>query len=184
MAPLRVSMREVLIGVEQSALQMLPASVRLAFEPPAEDMHIETDPEQLIAVVVQLVANAREAMPDGGTIRVRLRAESVMAGQPLPDGTLLAAGTYAAIEITDSGPGIPPETVGRVTDPFFTTKPTGLGSGMGLAIAVGFARQSGGGLRIRSTPTGTSVTLLVPLLAESRLRRRSRPSSATPVGSA
>lgn len=164
MTPTRVSVLDVFDSTENSARQFLPAAISLTMVRPQTDLFTETDAGQLAAVLVQLMANARDAMPNGGTIRVEAEPLSEGHGTLLPDGSFLAPGPYVAIAVADTGHGIPRELIGRITDPFFTTKPVGMGSGMGLAVAAGFARQSGGGLRICSSDKGTTVTLLLPEL--------------------
>jgi signal transduction histidine kinase len=76
---------------------------------------------------------------------------------------LLGAGDFVEFLVADTGSGIPPEILNRVTDPFFTTKAFGKGSGLGLSMVAGFAAQSGGGLEIQSSDNGTVVSLLLPV---------------------
>src|SRR5204863_4122481 len=104
------------------------------------------DSAQLELALVNLIINARDAMPDGGTISVAARDSSVGAENPLG----LPAGDYVVIAVRDSGTGIPPELIEQVTEPFFTTKDVGKGTGLGLSMVYGFARQSGGALDISS----------------------------------
>ena len=120
------------------------------------------DANQLENALLNLALNARDAMPDGGTLtlttgRVRIDSE--------PD---LEPGDYVQLAIADTGDGMPPDVLARATEPFFTTKPTGKGTGLGLAQVYGIARQSGGTLRIESVPgQGTTVRLLLPEAHES-----------------
>jgi CheY-like chemotaxis protein len=107
---------------------------------------------------MNLVFNARDAMPSGGTIAVF--AEN-RPDTPASDD--LAAGDYVALSVTDTGSGIEPELLAKVIEPFFTTKAIGKGTGLGLSTVYGFARQSGGTLRIESTVgQGTSMQLWLP----------------------
>jgi signal transduction histidine kinase/CheY-like chemotaxis protein len=123
----------------------------------AEDLWVvEVDPGELELVILNLAVNARDAMPAGGTIEIR--TENLPA---LADGEL--QGDYVALCISDSGTGMTPEVQARVFEPFFTTKDVGKGSGLGLAQAYGFARQSGGTVRIVSElGRGTTVRLVLP----------------------
>ena len=120
------------------------------------------DKGQLQTVLVNLAANARDAMPRGGTLTVAAEAESVEPGRP-PLQPGLNPGRYVRLAVSDTGEGMPAEVLARASEPFFTTKGVGKGTGLGLAMARGFAEQSGGALAIRSMPgAGTTVTLWLP----------------------
>jgi two-component system cell cycle sensor histidine kinase/response regulator CckA len=99
-------------------------------------------------VVLNLCVNARDAMPDGGTITLRVRRRR--AGAPLDDGTIGPPADWASLEVEDTGTGIPPEIRARIFEPFFTTKAEGKGTGLGLATVYGIVRQSGGFLDLDS----------------------------------
>ncbi len=118
------------------------------------------DRGQLETALVNLATNARDAMPGGGTLTLSASAEAV-EGEENPDG--LVPGTYIRLTAADEGTGMDAATLARVTEPFFTTKPSGKGTGLGLAMARGFAEQSGGALTIASEPgRGTTVALWLP----------------------
>lgn len=124
------------------------------------------DRGQLETVIVNLATNARDAMPNGGTLTFSADAELVSAGLPHPGG--LAAGGYLRLVVADTGSGMDASVLARVTEPFFTTKEPGKGTGLGLAMAKGFAEQSGGSLSIDSVVgKGTRVILWLPV-ADSR----------------
>ena len=116
----------------------------------------------LDGAIMNLAVNARDAMPDGGTIVIQIRPERIGArGGAVPAN--LPPGLYARISVTDSGQGMPPAVLARAGEPFFTTKPPGRGTGLGLASVRGFAVSVGGGFQIYSTPgAGTAVTLWLP----------------------
>ena len=117
------------------------------------------DPNQLESALLNLAVNARDAMPDGGAITVSTANVAVDDGL-VPD---LPSGDYVAVDVTDRGTGMDPETAARAFDPFFTTKPLGQGTGLGLSQVYGFARQSGGAATLRSMPgRGTTVRILLP----------------------
>jgi signal transduction histidine kinase/two-component SAPR family response regulator len=120
---------------------------------------VYADEGQLELALMNLIINARDAMPDGGAITVSAENSDV-----LPDGDLgLPAGRYVVLSVTDTGSGIAPEMIERVLEPFFTTKEVGKGTGLGLSMVYGFARQSGGTMRIHSTlGTGTTVEIWLP----------------------
>lgn len=118
------------------------------------------DPTQLDAALVNLALNARDAMPRGGEIAIEACSHRI-GDEALPSE--LSAGHYVRISVTDTGRGMGPETLARAMEPFFTTKEAGRGSGLGLSMVYGFAKQSGGHLRIGSSlGYGTRVDLFVP----------------------
>ena len=116
--------------------------------------------DQLEMAILNLCINARDAMGDGGKITVRARNLRLDSLANAPD---LAPGDYVAVSVEDHGEGIRPEVLSRVLEPFFTTKPVGKGTGLGLPMAYGFAQRSGGALDIESElGVGTKVTLYLP----------------------
>ncbi len=118
--------------------------------------NVEVDPGELELVILNLAVNARDAMPSGGTIEISARNCPALADQDL-------GGDFVRLDIADSGVGMSPETLAHAFEPFFTTKEVGSGSGLGLAQAHGFAKASGGAVRIESTPgLGTLVSLFLP----------------------
>jgi CheY-like chemotaxis protein len=117
------------------------------------------DAAQLETGLLNLVVNARDATPDGGSITIatrRVDLQSTQVGE-------LPAGSYVAISVRDSGCGMSQDVIGRAVEPFFTTKEVGKGTGLGLSQVYGMARQSGGELAIASTQgQGTTITLYFP----------------------
>lgn len=119
--------------------------------------HALCDENQLENAILNLAINARDAMPDGGSLTL-----STAVVQE-PSGADLEAGDYVRLTVADTGHGMPPEVAERATEPFFSTKPLGKGTGLGLAQVYGIARQSGGTLRIESAEgAGTQVHMLLP----------------------
>jgi signal transduction histidine kinase/DNA-binding response OmpR family regulator len=117
----------------------------------------DADANQLELAVLNLAINARDAMPDGGLLTIRV-SQRVAPDEAVPPGQ------YVVIGVSDTGTGIPPELLTRVFDPFFTTKPVGKGTGLGLSQVYGIASQAGGTARIHSEPgDGTTVELWLPL---------------------
>lgn len=120
------------------------------------------DRHEFETAVVNLVANARDAMPEGGgQVTITAGVEDVPEGAAHPAG--LAAGRYVRVAVADTGAGMAPEVLARAGEAFFTTKPRGQGTGLGLAMARGFAEGAGGGMRVASAVgRGTTVTLWLP----------------------
>ena len=122
---------------------------------------VDADATQLELAVINLAINSRDAMPEGGVLRVRTFKTA------LHDGVSGEAADFVGLEISDTGTGMPPEILARAFEPFFTSKEPGKGTGLGLSLVYGFARQSGGSASIRSeVGRGTTVTLLLPRARE------------------
>ena len=139
----------------------LGGSVRCEVDAPADTPPLFADRGQLETVLVNLATNARDAMPNGGTLTFSARPEVVAPDQRHPAG--LAAGAYTRISAADIGKGMSEGVLARVTEPFFTTKEPGKGTGLGLAMAKGFVEQSGGRLAIESVEgQGTTIHLWLP----------------------
>jgi PAS domain S-box-containing protein len=133
------------------------------------------DRAQMESSLLNLVINARDAMPDGGVLTVE--TTNVIVD---PDNPELPPGDYAVVAVSDTGTGIAPEILAKVVEPFFTTKGVGKGSGLGLSMIYGFAQQSGGQLRIYSeVGHGTTVRLYLPRSHEDA--EREKPPSGGPV---
>ena len=119
------------------------------------------DPNQLENALLNLCINARDAMPGGG--RLAIGTANTWLDAAAAKGLDMVPGAYVALSVADTGSGMPPEVIARAFDPFYTTKPQGQGTGLGLSMVYGFARQSGGQVRIDSTPRrGTTVTIYLP----------------------
>ncbi|GAA0569957.1 ATP-binding protein [Craurococcus roseus] len=129
---------------------------------------VRGDRGELEAAVMNLAVNARDAMPGGGEVAVRAAPERVSGGAGRAGGAgrppeRLAPGLYARVSVSDTGVGLSPEALARAGEPFFTTKPRGRGTGLGLAMARGFAERAGGALAIETAlGRGTTVTLWLP----------------------
>ena len=122
------------------------------------------DPSQLESALLNMVVNARDAMPNGGVLAIETANAAIAGGDwSDPEESGIAAGDYAIVSVTDNGSGMTPDVVGRAFEPFFTTKAVGKGSGLGLSMIYGFARQSGGSVKIYSEPgVGTTIRLYLP----------------------
>jgi signal transduction histidine kinase len=157
-----VCITDLLVVSEGFLRRAAGKAIEMAFACASDLWHSRVDPAQLEAAILNLVVNARDAMPRGGKLRLTSANVSVAsAGGEAERGVL--AGDYVRIVVSDTGQGMPPEVVDRVFEPFFTTKEVGKGSGLGLSQVYGFVKQSGGYILIDSTPgQGTAVTLYLP----------------------
>jgi signal transduction histidine kinase/CheY-like chemotaxis protein len=150
---------------ERTVRTLAGASASVTFELPAIPLRVEIDQSELERILVNLVVNARDAMPAGGTLRVTLaaveRTGEAAARADVPPGH------YAALVVADSGEGIAESLMPRIFEPFFTTKGPAEGAGLGLPSVLAAARRVGGGVEVASTiGVGTRVTVLLPLVAE------------------
>ncbi|RYE46451.1 MAG: response regulator, partial [Hyphomicrobiales bacterium] len=123
---------------------------------------IVTDSNQLENAILNLAINARDAMPDGGKLRIAARNVTLKPGQ-LAGLILERPKDFVAVEVVDTGHGMPRDVLDKAFDPFFTTKPIGQGTGLGLSMVYGFAQQSGGAVDIQSAVgKGTTIAIYLP----------------------
>ena len=142
---------------------------------------IKADPAQLNQVLMNLVVNARDAMPRGGSLTVETHAINNV-GVLLPGNTSLKSGIL--LKVSDTGTGMTPDVAARIFDPFFTTKGVGKGTGLGLAVVHGIVEQCGGRIEVNSAPgTGTTFQIFLPVYSESSLPQLAGESEPAPRGS-
>lgn len=166
LAPCVVDVNPLLGNLERSLLRLLGEniSVQCHFERGKEGMHTKVDPGQLTQIILNLVVNARDAMPRGGylaletcTVAVEVPEDRELGCEDLP------AGEYVRISVADNGAGMSDEVKRHLFEPFFTTKDEGRGSGLGLATSYGIVRQSGGHICVESElGKGTTVKIFLP----------------------
>ncbi|MFC7535901.1 response regulator [Sphingomonas sp. GCM10030256] len=157
--PGKVPPRELAEAVNNLLAHTLGGLVELDWSVPNDAWPAYADAAQLELALMNLIINARDAMPEGGTIRITAANRGLAAGNALE----LPAGDYVFFEVVDHGCGIAPENLEKVLEPFFTTKEVGKGTGLGLSMVYGFARQSGGAFQLSSKPgEGTSATICLP----------------------
>jgi PAS domain S-box-containing protein len=160
--PQAVDVHVLVASVVRLLGRTLGATIRVVTETSRGAGVAFADPAALEAAVLNVALNARDAMPEGGSLTIRTSTVVVTAA-PTTDEDL-KPGAYALLELEDTGVGMPPEVMARVFEPFFTTKTGGRGTGLGLSMVYGFARQSGGTVAIESTlGSGTTVRLYLPL---------------------
>lgn len=159
LSPAPLDTTEALSDLREIVAHTLPANIALTVDLPPDLPWIFVDRAELETALVNLVVNAQDAMPDGGRLRIAAEATTVHE----TDEMGLAPGRYVCLSVVDTGCGMPPSVLARAADPFFTTKPPGRGTGLGLSMVQGFASASGGLLRIESRPNeGTRITLFLP----------------------
>ncbi|MEE4350951.1 MAG: CHASE3 domain-containing protein [Pacificimonas sp.] len=160
--PAVTDVNALVTDMEDFLRRTLTETVRLDFALGEDVPDVFVDAAELENVILNLGANARDAMPKGGTLSISTSAET-LADETEMHGQTLFPGQYAVIEIADTGEGMPEEVLAKVYEPFFTTKPVGKGTGLGLSQVQGFVIQSGGSIDIESAPgEGTTIRILLP----------------------
>ncbi len=130
---------------------------------------IAVDPNQLENAVINLAVNARDAMPDGGRLTIETTNSYLDEVYASTHGGEIEHGQFVMVAVSDTGTGMSQEVIERAFEPFFTTKPTGMGTGLGLSMVYGFAKQSGGHIKIYSEiGEGTTIKMYFPRLSEQR----------------
>jgi PAS domain S-box-containing protein len=155
-----VNLNTLIEGMREMVARSVGEVVTIELDLAQDLWNCRVDPTQAEVAILNVLINARDAMPEGGTVRITTKnTEVVSSGEIGP----LRPGRYVSIAIQDTGTGIPPAVLARVMDPFFTTKEEGKGTGLGLSMVYGFAKQSGGAAQIESAVgTGTTVRLSFP----------------------
>ena len=161
----RVRLERPMKGGVGTLSRVLPLGVQLTFQQ-GESVDVDADETELQQVLFNLVLNARDAMPEGGG-KIEVSTGIVTLDAPLEAiGGSIAAGRWARVSVKDSGSGIDPAIRGRICELFFTTKPIGLGTGLGLATVLRIAQTSGGGLTLDSAPgQGATFSVYLPIAA-------------------
>ena len=162
MEPRVISVNSVVVGIEKLLRRLIGEDIELATTLESNLFLINADPGQLEQVLINLVVNARDAMPDGGRLNITTSNTALSSGHT--DGRLAAApGEYIMVAVSDTGTGMTREVQGRVFEPFFTTKMQGKGTGLGLSTVYGIVKQSGGDVWIYSEPgEGTTFKVYFP----------------------
>ena len=154
-----VELGQLITGMSELLQRSLGPTIELQIAPATDSAWVQTDPNQLEAALLNLAVNARDAMSGQGHIRIEVNLRNV----PLTD-TAFQPGEYWCLSVTDSGAGMDEDTLKRATEPFFTTKGVGQGTGLGLSMVHGLVQQSGGSLRLLSRlGTGTTAELWFPV---------------------
>ena len=160
--PQPVAVNALVDNVVRMLTRTLGASIRITTASSRDAGVAMVDPAALEAAILNIALNARDAMPEGGALTIRTTLADITQAPRTEDD--LPIGQYAMLAMQDTGTGMPPDVVQRVFEPFFTTKTGGAGSGLGLSMVYGFAKQSGGAIHIASeVGRGTTVILYLPL---------------------
>ncbi len=160
LAPKSVDVNELVQGMDELIRRSIGETIELRLETQPSIWRTQCDPNQLESALLNLLINARDAMPDGG--RLTIRTENAVSDRAISEQPG-ASGEFVKISVIDTGHGMSPDILKRVFEPFFTTKAIGHGTGLGLSMVYGFARQSGGFAEIDSREgRGTIVNLYLP----------------------
>ncbi len=152
----QVDVIQLVVGMSSMLDRLIGQDIKLLLETPKSVWALMADPAQLEEALLNLVVNARDAIEGAGTITISCRNTSLSTAQVLKYD-------YVEVIVKDTGQGMSDVVRTRACEPFFTTKPVGKGSGLGLSMVEGFVKQSGGQMQIRSTPeTGTEISILMP----------------------
>ena len=160
--PKDIDIGQQVLGMEQLLRRTLGEHIECEFLLDRDLWLASVDPGQLTSALLNLVLNARDAMPEGGRLTVEIRNASLDKAYVEQHGDI-GPGAYVMVAVTDTGTGMTPDVAARAFEPFFTTKDVGKGTGLGLSMVYGFAQQSGGSMQIDSTlGRGTAITLFFP----------------------
>jgi PAS domain S-box-containing protein len=160
--PRPVDPNRVLEGVQNMLRRLLGEDIELSIVTAPDAGTVQADPGQLEQVIMNLVVNARDAMPKGGRLRIET-ARAVIGDAAAPPRVGATPGRYVSLAISDNGVGMDEPTLARIFEPFFTTKGPGRGTGLGLPTVYGIAQQSGGWITVRSEPNrGSTFCVYLP----------------------
>jgi PAS domain S-box-containing protein len=177
--PRVLDLATVVRGLRPMLSRLLGEHVRLDVDFGETIGRIEADPVQVEQVIVNLVINARDAMPTGGILRLGMDEVDIGQAETGELDADVGHGRYVRLAVADTGEGMDERTQQQIFEPFFTTKPAGEGTGLGLATVFGIVKQSGGHIRVHSDPgSGTTFEVLLPRV-EKPLSRTAAPTAAT-----
>lgn len=161
-----IDIRETVSGFEKLLRRMIGEDIELVLELGNSALAVKADVSQLEQVLMNLAVNARDAMPDGGTLRIETCATEM--DEMYADGKLgLTPGSYVMVAVSDTGTGMDSDTLERLFEPFFTTKGVDKGTGLGLAVSYGIIKQHGGNIWVYSEPgQGTVFKIYLPMVLE------------------
>jgi signal transduction histidine kinase/ActR/RegA family two-component response regulator len=164
--PVVLNINQTVGNLDKMLRRLIKENIQFSFVLDPQLDRVKADPGQIEQIVLNLVVNARDAMPqEGGTVTIR--TSNLVLPQPLPIGTgAIPAGDYVLVEVADTGAGIPKENLVKIFEPFFTTKPVGQGTGLGLSTVYGVVKQTGGFIAVDSdVGRGTTFQIYLPRYA-------------------
>ncbi len=183
LAPRLLDLTVVVGDMEKMLRRLIGEDIRLTVQCEPAPGQVRADPGQVEQCLLNLVVNARDAMPRGGTITVAVRRAQVAGDRPRKAG-LPDPGDYVELSVSDTGTGIPPEVAEQIFEPFFTTKEAGKGTGLGLATVYGIMKQSGGDVTLESEAgRGATFRLYFPRIPEAPAEALPARPAAAPKGS-
>ncbi len=160
--PKVLTLNPIITNFEIMLRRLIGENIEFTFKPSPENLRVKADPAQLEQVLMNLVVNARDAMPNGGKLTIET-ASANLGRTPVYHLSPLPPGAYVRLSVSDTGCGMPPDVQAHIFEPFFTTKPEGKGTGLGLSTVFGIVTQSGGGLDLSSTVgKGTRFDVYLP----------------------
>ncbi|HID54874.1 MAG TPA: response regulator [Anaerolineae bacterium] len=174
------SLNELILNMDKFLRRLITADIELVTLPMPELCQIKADPAQIEQVLVNLVVNARDAMPEGGTLTIRTTRKKLNKG--FGD---VAQGNYICLIVSDTGMGMSKEALSHIFEPFYTTKAPGKGTGLGLATCYGIVKQNGGHISVESKPgEGAEFQVFLPAVHSEKTIDLTRPQSevVAPVG--
>ena len=183
LAPTSVDPNNLCVTVAGLVEHTLGGTIQVSWQCAETESNLFVDKSQLELALLNLILNARDAMPDGGEVTVSI---DQVSDKHLTNGAALPAGDYLRIRVDDKGAGIAQDEIDKITQPFYTTKEAGKGTGLGLSMVLGFVQQSGGRLLITSELTvGTCVEMILPSTRhpEPAKAKRTQPPGATAIRS-
>lgn len=158
-----IDMQSFADELQQFLLRIIPSSIKLEVSCDPKLKTLNSEPSLLQSMLLNLALNARDALSEAGTLRITIQKCAFNTKQRMSQGDL-PPGVYAEFSVIDNGKGIPSEVFGRVLEPFYSTRPNGEGTGLGLAMVTGFSQQMGGALNLTSRPgVGTTVRFYLPI---------------------
>jgi two-component system, cell cycle sensor histidine kinase and response regulator CckA len=177
-----VDVNAIIEDMERLLRPLIGENIELVTQLSPDSTHTRADAGQLEQVLMNLVVNAKDAMPDGGRIAIQTRTITLDDARP-GDKTFIRRGDYVMISVSDNGIGMDKETQSRIFEPFFTTKEKGKGTGLGLSTVYGIAKQSGGYLMVESEPgCGATFIIYLPRVEHPTESRDAAPQGRAPAG--
>lgn len=177
--PSTIDLKNLVTSFVPILRQTLGEFIEIETKLPARAWPVNVDEVQMESAILNLAVNARDAMPDGGKLTISL-GNCLVDADTAARHEMLSPGYYVRLTVSDTGHGMPPDTLEKAFDPFFTTKEVGKGTGLGLSMVFGFAKQSGGHAQIRSEiGAGTTIEIFLPHDGSGNLRKNRKSANKT-----